>query len=94
MCLFLAQCERVDGCRCVAKESSEIPANPGQSLSFCASFSLPLFCCLTPRRFSVLLLVGGLLRFVMVSLVCSNLETLVFPKYDSLNNGSQSLSLH
>lgn len=38
--LFLAQCERVDGCRCVAKESSEISADPGQSLPLYASLSL------------------------------------------------------
>lgn len=43
VCLFLAQCERVDGCRCVAKESSEISAHPGQSLPLYASLSLS--CC-------------------------------------------------
>lgn len=46
--LFLDQWQRINGCRCVAKKGSEIPADPGRSLPnhflpvFCNAFGFPL----------------------------------------------------
>ena len=41
--LFLDQWQRVNGCRCVAKEGSEIPTDPGRSFPKTSFTCLPVF---------------------------------------------------
>lgn len=80
--LFLDQWQRVNGCRCVAKEGSEIPTDPGRSLpsATCCLLVCPFFP-LVKCPFSHFSLISpwthGPFRFLQLSFTVPNLLSLI-----------------